>query len=185
MIIWINGAFGAGKSTVAAALRERIPGARFFDPEYVGYLLAEFADVPTGDFQDLPLWRRLVVETGYGLVTEVGSPLVTPMTVLDSGYRAELFGGLRERGVRVVQVVLSVPEPVLRIRIDADETLPPRARAWRHAHVERALGDLSALHETEQDTVRVENGAAVTPVAVAAELAALLALDGQGAAAGA
>ncbi|MEU4715141.1 hypothetical protein AB0F73_15975 [Micromonospora purpureochromogenes] len=35
MIVWLNGAFGAGKTTVAAELCRRLPGARRFDPEWV------------------------------------------------------------------------------------------------------------------------------------------------------
>ncbi len=38
-IVWINGSFGAGKSTVALELTESWPGAVLFDPELVGILL--------------------------------------------------------------------------------------------------------------------------------------------------
>jgi hypothetical protein len=31
MIVWINGTFGAGKTTTAAALVELLPAARLFD----------------------------------------------------------------------------------------------------------------------------------------------------------
>jgi adenylylsulfate kinase-like enzyme len=36
MIVWINGAFGAGKTTTAELVTELLPGAKIFDPEYVG-----------------------------------------------------------------------------------------------------------------------------------------------------
>jgi adenylate kinase family enzyme len=39
MIIWLNGTFGAGKTTTARELVATTPGARLFDPELVGYLL--------------------------------------------------------------------------------------------------------------------------------------------------
>lgn len=39
MIIWVNGAFGAGKTTLGQHLHRRMPEALEFDPEYVGYLL--------------------------------------------------------------------------------------------------------------------------------------------------
>jgi hypothetical protein len=67
MIIWINGAFGAGKTTLAEELSRRLPEAVLFDPEYVGYMLRYWVPVPTGDFQDLPSWRELVVATALSL----------------------------------------------------------------------------------------------------------------------
>jgi hypothetical protein len=42
MIIWINGAFGAGKTTLAEELQRRLPEAMPFDPEYVGYTLIKW-----------------------------------------------------------------------------------------------------------------------------------------------
>jgi hypothetical protein len=43
MIIWINGAFGGGKTTLAEELHRRLPDALPFDPEYVGYILRRWA----------------------------------------------------------------------------------------------------------------------------------------------
>ena len=39
MILWLNGAFGVGKTTTSRAIRERAPTWRSFDPEQVGMLL--------------------------------------------------------------------------------------------------------------------------------------------------
>ena len=36
MIVWINGAFGAGKTTTARELIELIPNSTLFDPEDIG-----------------------------------------------------------------------------------------------------------------------------------------------------
>ncbi len=55
MIIWINGAFGAGKTTLAAKLQRRMPDAISYDPEYLGDILTRWVPMPdSGDFQDLP-----------------------------------------------------------------------------------------------------------------------------------
>jgi len=56
LLVWINGAFGAGKSSVARELVRRWPEARLFDPEEIGFLLRRVvpAEQQAGDFQDLP-----------------------------------------------------------------------------------------------------------------------------------
>jgi len=63
VIIWLNGTFGVGKTTTAAQLVGDLPDARLFDPEYVGYLVAEhLRDHQFTDFQQLappaPGWCR-------------------------------------------------------------------------------------------------------------------------------
>ncbi len=88
VIVWLSGAFGVGKSSAAAVvrctLRESIP----FDLELVGFLLREMVTVPTDDFQDLPLWRSLVVEVGAAIHAEA-QPLIMPMTLLREDYADE------------------------------------------------------------------------------------------------
>lgn len=156
VIVWINGAFGAGKTVVAEALLLHLPSARLFDPERVGFLLRELVEVPTGDFQDLPLWRELVVTHLLGLARHHPGVWVVPMALLHPGYREEILTGLRTHGVRVHQCVLRVPEDVLRARIDAAPE-PARTIRWRHEHMPRALSELSGLADREPDTIEVSN----------------------------
>ena len=88
MIVWLNGAFGAGKTTLAEELHRRLPDALPFDPEYVGYLLRKWVPAPdTGDFQDLPLWRTLTAEFAVGLHREYKQCVITPMTLINPEYR--------------------------------------------------------------------------------------------------
>ena len=62
MIIWINGPFGAGKTTLAERLRDRRPKSLIFDPEEIGFVVKETVPIPaSGDYQDLPLWRGLTI----------------------------------------------------------------------------------------------------------------------------
>lgn len=174
MIVWLNGAFGAGKTTVAEALCGLAPGVRLFDPEYVGFLLRRFVPVPTGDFQDLPLWRELVVAHLAGLVLHHPGVWVVPMTLLHPGYRAEVLGGLRRAGVPVRQCVLLVPEDVLRARIDAAPE-PAGTIRWRHQHMPTALAELPGLADREPDTIEVNN-AGPGPRSVADEIVGRLGL---------
>ncbi|MEU9095137.1 NUDIX domain-containing protein [Streptomyces sp. NPDC048428] len=121
MIVWINGAFGAGKTSAARELIDLIPNSTFYDPELTGTGLGsllpqkKFAEVT--DFQDLPIWRRLVVDTAAALLAEVGGVLVVPMTLLRQEYRDEIFGGLASRRIAVRHVLLSPEETILRQRI--------------------------------------------------------------------
>src|ERR1022692_2579751 len=73
MMIWVNGAFGAGKTTLADELHRRLPEALAFDPEYVGYILGKWVPSPeSGDFQDIPLWRKLVADCAGFLAGKPG-----------------------------------------------------------------------------------------------------------------
>ena len=124
MIIWINGAFGAGKTTLAAELSTRLPEAVLYAPEYVGYRLRRVVPVPTGDFQDLPSWRELVVATALSLRKHHASTLIVPMTLINDDYLAEILTGLRVGGAEILHVFLDLDPAVLRQRI-TDRVLVP------------------------------------------------------------
>jgi len=146
MIIWINGAFGSGKTTLAEELHLQLPGAMLFDPEYVGYVLVRWVPAPeSGDFQDIPLWRKLVAEFAIGLRSEYHRTLIVPMTLVDPAYRDEIFGLLEKAGESVRQVFLDVPAEELHRRIEAqvlvesDPDADAKAREFRHGNVERCV----------------------------------------------
>jgi hypothetical protein len=166
VIVWVNGAFGAGKSTTAALLRDTLPKAHLYDPEYIGYVLMRFVPKKVDDFQDLALWRDLTVRTLGGLARAYGGTWVVPMTLLDAGYRAQIHGGLRANGHTVCQFVLTLPDADLHKRIDGDDASGAGARAWRHDHVERAAA-LHGLADTEPDTWEIDATAAPEAIAAA------------------
>ncbi|GAA4785316.1 MULTISPECIES: NUDIX domain-containing protein [Streptomyces] len=145
MIVWINGSFGAGKTSTARELIDLIPNSTLFDPELVGgalrHLLPEkrWEEVP--DVQELPIWRRLVVDTAAALLAELGGVLVVPMTLLRQEYRDEVFGALAARRITVRHVLLAPDETILRARIAArDVSGTPdgeqRIRRWAYDHIE-------------------------------------------------
>ncbi|MEV0258308.1 NUDIX domain-containing protein [Streptomyces sp. NPDC050732] len=146
MIVWINGAFGAGKTSAARELIELIPNSTLFDPEVIGgalpYLLPPKRLDEVSDYQDLPIWRRMVIDTAAALYAEVGGVLVVPMTLLRQEYRDEIFGGLAARRIPVRHVLLAPDETILRERI-AGRPVPPdlpdgdlRVRQWSFDHIE-------------------------------------------------
>jgi adenylylsulfate kinase-like enzyme len=124
MMIWINGAFGAGKTTLAEELHRRLPDALAFDPEYVGYILRLWVPAPESeDFQDIPLWRKLVAEFAIGMSAAYGRALIIPMTLVNPAYREEIFGLISTAGEHILHVFLDVPPEELHRRVDA-QALP-------------------------------------------------------------
>ena len=99
VIIWINGGFGAGKTTLAQELHRRLPDAVVYNPEDVGIMLWKW--LPSdGDFQHMASWRELVVATALSLRRElnwVSSMKLSDRLGLTSGAAITLIGGL---GVR-------------------------------------------------------------------------------------
>jgi hypothetical protein len=135
VIAWINGTFGAGKTTTGTLLAERDDRLRVFDPEWVGYLLANnLADHPVTDFQHYESWRRLVPIVADEVVRFTGQSLVAIQAVLDEGYWDEITSGLATLGHEVVHVLVESDEAVMRARIAADQ-LEPTARQWRLDHL--------------------------------------------------
>jgi 8-oxo-dGTP pyrophosphatase MutT (NUDIX family) len=134
VIVWVNGAFGVGKTSTVRELQALLPGSSVFDPESVGEWLR--ALLPPGfveglgDCQNLVSWRRLVPEAAAALLAELEGPLLVPMTVLRQDYRDEIFGALAARRIAVHHVVLHADETILRKRIEGDE-VDRGARDWR------------------------------------------------------
>ncbi|WP_329211714.1 NUDIX hydrolase [Streptomyces sp. NBC_01708] len=157
MIVWINGAFSAGKTSAACELIDLIPNSTFYDPGVTGgglrRLLPQKKLAEVTDFQDLPIWRRLVVDTAAALLAELSGVLVVPMTLLRQEYRDEIFGGLASRRIPVRHVLLSPEETILRKRIAEREEFADdpehseRVRQWAYEHIEpyrAALGWITA-----------------------------------------
>ncbi|MEU9518786.1 NUDIX domain-containing protein [Streptomyces sp. NPDC048224] len=177
-VVWINGAFGAGKTTTARELIELIPNSTLFDPEVVGAALAHLLPpkrlAEVGDFQDLPIWRRLVTDTAAALLADLGGTLVVPMTLLRQEYRDEIFGGLAARRIEVHHILLAPAETILRERIARRETpddLPDgeiRVRQWCYDHIEPYRTALASW--LTADAHLVDTGA-LTPYQAAARVA--------------
>lgn len=180
MIVWINGAFSAGKTSTARELIDLIPNSTFYDPEVLGgalrFLLPQKRLAEVDDYQDLPIWRRMVVDTAAALIAELPGVLVVPMTLLRQEYRDEIFGGLAARRIPVCHVLLATEETILRERIAGRDELPEdpdgsaRVREWACEHIEpykAALGWLTA-------DAHVIDNSALTTAATAERIAEAL-----------
>jgi hypothetical protein len=140
VIIWINGPFGVGKTSVARELALRLPEAFIFDPELVGALLRELlpAELQEDDFQDIPLWRELTRYAAQATTELYDRPLIIPMTLVVRDYFIEIVGSLRQSGIELRHfTLLASRERILerhRGRADYEE--------WGERHLDRCLVSL-------------------------------------------
>jgi hypothetical protein len=131
VLIWINGAFGAGKTHTAFELHRRLPDSHVADPEHIGFAMHKvLPPAGRGDFQDLPQWRSAAVATLAQAVLAHSGPVIVPMTIVRGDYFDEIIGGLRALGVDVRHYAL----------IASPETLQRRLRS-RLSYLGSLFGD--------------------------------------------
>ncbi len=131
MLIWINGAFGAGKTWAAHKLQRRLGTGHVADPELLGFAMHRMLPKQARiDFQALPQWRGGVVATLIQAEATCDGPLIVPMSLVRDEYFDEIIGGLRSGGVDVRHYAL----------IATPETLRKRLRLRSGYVIGRALG---------------------------------------------
>lgn len=139
MIIWINGAFGAGKTQTAYELHRRIPRSFVYDPENIGYFF--YNNIPpemkNGDFQDYERWRKYNLDMLRWICESYDGTVIVPMTLTSPEYYAELVGGLEALGIDVRHYILlpdrKTIEKRLRGRLETKND-------WAFRQIERCAG---------------------------------------------
>lgn len=99
MIIWINGAFGSGKTQTAYELHRRLPKSYVYDPENAGFFIRENLPslIRTDDFQDYQMWRKFNFDMLDYISARYGGDIIVPMTITDRKYYNEIVGSLSEK----------------------------------------------------------------------------------------
>lgn len=154
MIIWINGAFGAGKTTVSELLATQIPEAHLFDPEAIGYIIQKtFPPARSMDFQDLVMWRKLVIQFINESKLQFHAPLIIPMTLVVPDYLQEIFTAIANADNALFHFFLQTEKEELTKRItnqvlfgnhpEQDE----QARQWRLAQIDRCYAAATVMPE--------------------------------------
>ncbi|MDE6880836.1 MAG: AAA family ATPase [Oscillospiraceae bacterium] len=108
MIVWINGAYGAGKTTTAEILREKLPNSYLFDPEDIGTGIRNMkpASLWKDDFQDYPSWRETVCCLLRELHETYDGTIIVPMTIVNPAYLEETVLRLEREGLPILHFVL-------------------------------------------------------------------------------
>jgi hypothetical protein len=118
MVIFVNGAFGVGKTTVARLLVERLPRSALFDPEPLGVVLQRlirpFKHVD--DFQDLRAWRAWSIRL-IRFLRGLRRIIVVPMAFSNEGYLREFVTQTRRIDVETFHFCLVAPLAVVQQRL--------------------------------------------------------------------
>src|SRR4051794_18396746 len=122
MVLFINGAFGVGKTTVAQSLKGRLPNSIIFDPEKIGFLLrrlprwAPLNGHGSGDYQDMPLWRELSTH-GIRLARLGWRHILVPMAFTNLACFKSIAEGVAKSDPDVRHFCLVAPLEVVRERL--------------------------------------------------------------------
>lgn len=118
MIIWISGAYGVGKSTLAESMVKKMNNAVVFDAEEVGNAVREnYPDRPYGYiFEDYPLWGEFCHMLLKDVHEKFHKDILVPMTLL----REESYGiiqKLNREGIKTYLIILEASYQTIRDRI--------------------------------------------------------------------
>lgn len=134
MIIWINGSFGVGKSTIAENLKSKIANAIVYDPEKIGEFLFNTMPDKKDDFQDYELWRILNLEILKNLNKSYDT-IIVPMTITNKSYYNEIIGKLRNNNIVVQDFILIATKSKIVERLDKRKN----STGWAYGQVDKCI----------------------------------------------
>lgn len=118
MIIWLNGAFGAGKTQTAFELHRRLQDSYVYDPENAGFFIRK--NIPQAislpDFQDYPMWRAFNLQMLAHISERYAGDIIVPMTLVNRTYYDEIIGEL-SRKFEVKHLILYAEKETLLKRL--------------------------------------------------------------------
>ena len=137
MILWLNGPYGVGKSTLAEALRAMLPDSMIFDAEQVGNAIRD--NLPERCFRETFEEYEMWLDVCVGLLTEASracpGPVLVPMT-LKLPQSLRMFDRLKKAGVEVRHILLTAEKEELLRRILARGE---NADCWCARHIRPCL----------------------------------------------
>lgn len=141
MVIWVNGAFGSGKTSTAYELKERLLNTYVYDPEEVGFFIRDNipADIKFNDFQDIPMWREFNYSMLKYICNEYKGVIIVPMTIANEYYFNEIVERLRFENININHFTLMATKDTLiqRLRGRGDGE-----NSWAEQQIDRCLEGL-------------------------------------------
>jgi cytidylate kinase len=142
MIIWINGAFGSGKTNTAYELNRRIENSYVYDPEEVGYFIRD--NIPKklklNDFQDFTIWRDFNYQMLEYMSIHYDGVIIVPMTITSELYYNQILERLKKKDIDIKHFTLVASKETLakRLRKRGDSS-----NSWAAKQINRCIEALS------------------------------------------
>ena len=142
MIIWINGAFGSGKTQTAYELNKRIVNSHVFDPEETGFYIRDNIpkNILIGDFQGYPMWREFNSKMLEYMSSNYDGVIIVPMTVTNKVYMEELLTHINTQEHKICYFTLTVSASTLLNRL---KRRGDGKNSWAANQIERCVQALS------------------------------------------
>lgn len=138
MIIWLNGAFGAGKTTCAFELNRRLPNSFVYDPENVGFFIRK--NIPRElykpNFQDHEEWRSFNHTMLTKLYQEFKGTIIVPMTIINSQYYEEIIQQLINDGAVLKHYILYADKETILNRLNKRLR---RGDTWAKSQIDQCI----------------------------------------------
>ena len=120
MIIWLNGAFGSGKTTTAFELNKRLSKSFVYDPENLGSFIRH--NIPKNlhkdNFQDHDQWRYFNYDLLKYIAESYDGIIIVPMTIINIEYYQEIIERLKKDGIRLDHYILYANKKTLNRRLN-------------------------------------------------------------------
>jgi len=138
MIIWLNGAFGSGKTTCAYELNRRLPNSYVYDPENAGYFIRQNIpkELHKSDFQNHEEWRVINYEMLSYLSQEFNGTIIVPMTINNAQYYEEMIQKLIDDGIRLRHFILYADKETIVKRLNKRLE---RGQTWAKAQIDTCI----------------------------------------------
>ena len=158
MIIWINGAFGSGKTHTAYELNKRLPNSYIYDPEEVGFFISDNLPDKTklNDFQDYPMWR----DFNYKMLAYINDTydgiIIVPMTITNEIYFKEIISKMRQNNLDIRHFTLMAKKETLIKRL---KKRGDGKNSWPVKQIDRCLDNLTNEIYAEHistDNIKIE-----------------------------
>jgi uridine kinase len=146
MILWINGAFGSGKTQTAFEINRRLENSFVYDPENIGYFFRKNMpqEIIQGNFQDQPLWRAFNYEIIKTIYASHGGHIIIPMTIYNKNYYDEIIGKLLREETKICHFILGASKAVILKRLSKRLE---RKNSWAAQQIDLCLRGFDELKE--------------------------------------